>query len=75
MTKITAWFMSIILAIGGAVMGIVPFGNPMSKFLVTKNAECALIFAENADLLFLSLCVYLRIPPGQVLNVFCFSSE
>ena len=39
MTKITAWFMSIILAIGGAVMGIVPFGNPMSKFLVTKNAE------------------------------------
>ena len=39
MAKITAWFTSIILVIVGALVAFVPFGNPLSKYLVTKNAE------------------------------------
>ena len=39
MAKIAAWFTSIILVIVGALVAFVPFGNPLSKYLVTKNAE------------------------------------
>lgn len=39
MNKITAWFMSVIMAVLGAMVAFVPFGNPISKFLVTENAE------------------------------------
>ena len=39
MTKITAWFMGILLAIVGVLVAFVPFGNPLSEYLVTKNAE------------------------------------
>ena len=39
MTKITAWILSVVLVIGGALVAFVPFGNPLSKYLVTKNAE------------------------------------
>lgn len=38
-TKITAWIMSIFLGICGTVAVFLPFGNPISKLLVTKNAE------------------------------------
>ena len=39
MTKITAWFTGIVLAIVGVLVAFVPFGNPLSEYLVTKNAE------------------------------------
>lgn len=39
MSKITAWFTGIILVVLGAVVAFVPFGNPLSEYLVTKNAE------------------------------------
>lgn len=39
MNKITAWFMSIIMVVLGAMVAFVPFGNPISKYLVTENAE------------------------------------
>ena len=45
MTKITAWFTSIILVVVGALVAFVPFGNPLSKYLVTKNAE--IYISEN----------------------------
>lgn len=39
MNKITAWFMSILLAVLGAVAVFIPFGNPISDFIVRENAE------------------------------------
>jgi hypothetical protein len=39
MAKITAWFTSIVLVVVGALVAFIPFGNPLSKYLVTKNAE------------------------------------
>ena len=45
MAKITAWFTSIVLVVVGALVAFVPFGNPLSKYLVTKNAESYI--AEN----------------------------
>ena len=39
MNKITAWFTGIILVVLGALVAFVPFGNPLSEYLVTKNAE------------------------------------
>lgn len=39
MTKITAWFTGIVLAIVSVLVAFVPFGNPLSEYLVTKNAE------------------------------------
>ena len=45
MAKITAWFTSVVLVVVGALVAFVPFGNPLSKYLVTKNAESYI--AEN----------------------------
>ena len=39
MKKITAWFMSIVMVVLGAIAAIIPFGNPISKFLIKENAE------------------------------------
>ena len=39
MAKLTAWFTGIILVVVGALVAFIPFGNPLSKYLVTKNAE------------------------------------
>lgn len=39
MTKITAWFTGVILVVLGVIVAFIPFGNPLSEYLVTKNAE------------------------------------
>ena len=39
MNKITAWFMSIVMVVLGAVAVFIPFGNPISRFLAKENAQ------------------------------------
>ena len=38
-SKITAWFTGVILVVLGAIVAFIPFGNPLSEYLVTRNAE------------------------------------
>ena len=39
MNKLIAWFTGIVLVVLGALVAFVPFGNPVSEYLATKNAE------------------------------------
>ena len=51
MSKLIAWFTGIILVVLGALVAFVPFGNPISEYLATKNAEIYLdVDTDGLDL-------------------------
>ena len=48
MTKITAGVTGVILVVLGVIVAFIPFGNPLSEYLVTKNAESYIGIAHQA---------------------------
>ena len=50
MARISKWLISAFLVILSALVAFIPFGNPVSKYLVTKNAETYIIDNfQNSD--------------------------